>query len=105
MDPVVDRRGTAGRLTQIDAADFEEIADLPLRQANHQIGKKPSAFFADAPRSFGRLARRDRLLEATGDFLKLRDTDRRLTGAVAKLSEEAFRRVWDNPDDADYDRL
>jgi hypothetical protein len=39
------------------------------------------------------------------DFLKLRDTDRRLTVAAAKLSEEAFRRVWDNPDDADYDRL
>jgi len=39
------------------------------------------------------------------DFLKLRDADRRLAGAAAKLSEEAFRRVWDNPDDADYDRL
>lgn len=39
------------------------------------------------------------------DFLKLRDADRRLTGAAAKLSEEAFRRVWDNPDDADYDSL
>ncbi len=23
----------------------------------------------------------------------------------AKLSEDPFRKVWDNPDDADYDRL
>jgi len=39
------------------------------------------------------------------DFLRLRDENRRLTYAAAKLSEEAFTRVWDNPDDADYDRL
>jgi len=39
------------------------------------------------------------------DFLKARDEERRLLGAAAKLSEDAFRRVWDNPDDADYDRL
>ncbi len=39
------------------------------------------------------------------DFLKLHDEERRLLGAAAKLSEDAFRRVWDNPDDADYDRL
>jgi hypothetical protein len=25
--------------------------------------------------------------------------------ASAKLSEPAFKKVWDNPDDADYDRL
>ena len=39
------------------------------------------------------------------DFLTLRDQERRLVGAATKLSEDAFRRVWDNPDDADYDRL
>ncbi len=39
------------------------------------------------------------------DFLRVRDEDRRLTLAATKLSEEAFTRVWDNPDDADYDRL
>ncbi len=39
------------------------------------------------------------------DFLKLRDQERRLTQAATKLSEDAFRRVWDNPDDAEYDRL
>jgi hypothetical protein len=39
------------------------------------------------------------------DFLRVRDEDLRLTHVAAKLSEEAFTRVWDNPDDADYDRL
>jgi len=39
------------------------------------------------------------------DFLKLRDEDRRLIRAVAKLSEKAFQEVWDNPEDAAYDRL
>ncbi len=39
------------------------------------------------------------------DFLRLREDDRRLTRAAAKLSEESFRRVWENPDDAEYDRL
>lgn len=31
--------------------------------------------------------------------------DRQLTQAAAKLSEKAFRRFWDNPADAAYDRL
>lgn len=39
------------------------------------------------------------------DFLRLRDDDARLTRAAARLSEDAFARVWDNPDDADYDPL
>ena len=39
------------------------------------------------------------------DFLKMRDEDRLVTHAATKLSEEAFRQVWDNPDDAEYDRL
>ena len=39
------------------------------------------------------------------DFLKMRDEDRVVTHAAMRLSEEAFRQVWDNPDDAEYDRL
>ena len=39
------------------------------------------------------------------DFLTSRDQDRVLTDAAGRLSEEAFRKVWDNPDDAEYDRL
>ncbi|MEE8583869.1 MAG: toxin-antitoxin system, antitoxin component, Xre family protein [Acidobacteriota bacterium] len=39
------------------------------------------------------------------DFLRSRLIDRELRQASAKLSEESFRRVWDNPDDAEYDHL
>ncbi len=39
------------------------------------------------------------------DFLRQRDDERRLTDAASRLSEGAFARVWDNPDDADYDQL
>jgi hypothetical protein len=39
------------------------------------------------------------------DFLNQRTGDRRLTEAVARISEDALRKVWDNPEDAEYDRL
>ena len=39
------------------------------------------------------------------DFLKMRDEDRLVTHAATTLSEDSFRQVWDNPDDAEYDRL
>jgi hypothetical protein len=39
------------------------------------------------------------------DFLNFRDEDRRLTHAAAKLSEDAFREVWDNDPDSAYDQL
>jgi len=39
------------------------------------------------------------------DFLRGRVDDRRLVRAAAKLSEDAFRKVWDNADDAAYDKL
>lgn len=39
------------------------------------------------------------------DFLRLADKDRRLIREAAKLSENAFSAVWDNPADAAYDRL
>lgn len=39
------------------------------------------------------------------DFLRQRDNDRRLVQAAARLSEEAFRKVWDNSEDAVYDQL
>jgi hypothetical protein len=39
------------------------------------------------------------------DFLRQRSDDIPLSFAAMKLSEDAFRKVWDNPDDADYDRL
>lgn len=39
------------------------------------------------------------------DFLRGREDERRLTDAAAKVSEPAFKAIWDNPDDAEYDRL
>ena len=39
------------------------------------------------------------------DFLRLRDEEQKLTEAASRLSEKAFARVWNTPDDADYDRL
>ena len=39
------------------------------------------------------------------DFLLTRTQDRQLVTAAATLSEAAFQTVWDNADDAEYDRL
>ncbi len=40
------------------------------------------------------------------DFLAQRQADEhRLTHAASRLAEPAFSHVWDNPADADYDRL
>jgi hypothetical protein len=39
------------------------------------------------------------------DLLRQSDDDRLLTAAWMRLSQDAFARAWDNPDDADYDRL
>jgi len=38
-------------------------------------------------------------------FLCHRDLDRRLIRSSAKLSEDVFQKVWDNPDDTEYDQL
>ena len=39
------------------------------------------------------------------DFLRQRSDDSALSAAATRLSADAFRKVWDNPEDADYDRL
>lgn len=39
------------------------------------------------------------------DFLRSREDEQRLTRAAAHASEPAFAKVWDNQDDAEYDRL
>jgi hypothetical protein len=38
------------------------------------------------------------------EFISQRE-DLQLTQAAGKLAEKAFRKVWDNPADAAYDRL
>ncbi len=45
-------------------------------------------------------------VESFVDFLAKRQAEeQRLTHAANRLAEGPFQRVWDNPDDADYDRL
>lgn len=39
------------------------------------------------------------------DFLKSRDEERGNTHAAGALADESLRKIWDNADDADYDRL
>lgn len=39
------------------------------------------------------------------DFLSQRDTDRQLTRAAMIASEPVLEKIWDNPDDAEYDNL
>lgn len=39
------------------------------------------------------------------DFLRTREDERRLVHAAAKVSETSFAAVWDNDEDAAYDRL
>ena len=39
------------------------------------------------------------------DFLRTREGDRALTRAAQKASEASLAKVWENADDADYDRL
>lgn len=39
------------------------------------------------------------------DFLQQRDQDQVLRHAYAQASQEAFNKVWDNDDDAVYDKL
>jgi len=49
----------------------------------------------------------ERLMEVEDfiDFLRQTSEDRQLRLAAAKLSEDAFSKVWDNPEDAEYDSL
>lgn len=39
------------------------------------------------------------------DFLLQKDNDRRLTKMASKMSESAFQKIWDNPEDSEYDKL
>jgi hypothetical protein len=44
-------------------------------------------------------------VESFVDLLRQRNSDQTLTTAATKLSEAAFKKIWDNPEDADYDNL
>ncbi|MEH1770299.1 hypothetical protein [Nostoc sp.] len=45
------------------------------------------------------------LLPQFNDSLNQQNTDHSLTFAAAKLSEPVLLKIWDNPDDAEYDKL
>ncbi|MEG4322127.1 MULTISPECIES: toxin-antitoxin system, antitoxin component, Xre family protein [unclassified Microcoleus] len=45
------------------------------------------------------------VLEDFLDFLLTRSEDSLLTYSATKLSEAAFAKIWDNPEDAEYDEL
>jgi len=39
------------------------------------------------------------------DFLRAREDEQRLTHAASRASEPSFAQVWDNDEDAAYDRM
>jgi len=39
------------------------------------------------------------------EFLWAREEENDLVGWAGRLSEQSFSKVWDNPEDADYDNL
>jgi hypothetical protein len=39
------------------------------------------------------------------EFLRFKAEEHQTTAAVTTFSEQAFAKVWDNPDDAEYDKL
>jgi len=49
----------------------------------------------------------DKILEVEDfvDFLVQRNLDKALVKAASKLTEPVLQKVWDNPDDAEYDNL
>ena len=44
-------------------------------------------------------------VEDFGDFLRVRAEEQVLLKSATRASEPAFKKIWDNPEDADYDRL
>ncbi|WP_333412733.1 toxin-antitoxin system, antitoxin component, Xre family protein [Microcoleus sp. T2B6] len=45
------------------------------------------------------------VLEDFMDFLLTRSEDRLLVYTATQLSEAVFAKIWDNPEDAEYDEL
>ncbi len=39
------------------------------------------------------------------NFLESRGKEDNLVNAAGKLSEQSFQKIWDNPEDAEYDNL
>ncbi|MBF2058014.1 MAG: toxin-antitoxin system, antitoxin component, Xre family protein [Cyanobacterium sp. T60_A2020_053] len=43
--------------------------------------------------------------ELEKDIIQAENFDQELTTAYTKMSEQAFSKIWDNPEDTDYDDL
>ena len=54
-----------------------------------------------------RLLPPERIIEVEDfvDFLQARDLERSLVKQAGQTSEATFKKIWDNPDDSEYDRL
>lgn len=109
-------RSPVFRLTPYPYGHFFTLAPLPakgyVRQNSSKMTQRRYAVPADSPQVETliekiRILPPEKLVEVEDfvDFLRQREADRRLIRSAAKLSEAAFQKVWDNPDDADYDKL
>jgi len=77
-----------------------------MRESRYEHGKKITQQEQELIEKIRSLApERAAEVEDFVDFLRHRTEDRGLVRAAAKFSEAAFRKVWDNPEDAVYDQL
>ena len=74
------------------------------RRTPRRRGTKPRRSSASLARSIAALPPAKRA--AVADFVeRLLNDDRALVEATKRSSEAVFGRIWDNPDDAENDRL
>ncbi len=105
-----------GRMIKIEQLDREEHKKL----TQHKNEFKQRGFIMQAKQHADTISRHEHVLiekirslppsrvtevEDFIDFLRQSNADRQLTSAAATLSEKTFQQVWDNPEDAEYDRL
>ena len=89
----------------LEADCFDQIViatdDMRIAEACFNFGAEVAVTAADHASGTDRVAE----VEDFVDFLRARAEERRLVDAASRLSEPSLQEVWDNPDDAEYDRL
>lgn len=118
-DSVPARRGPAPKAPAADRA-HPEAAQVPATfcdgDARHRLAagrtlvcEEPTLNTRRAQSLIDKLQRlppeRQAEVEDFVDFLRSREGDQRLVSVAARASAPAFAAVWDNQDDAEYDRL
>ncbi|HRZ61385.1 MAG TPA: hypothetical protein P5163_12395 [Rubrivivax sp.] len=85
--------------------DFLQATSRPV--AATLVRRAPPAAARRGARPAGgpQPAQRVRAGEAFADFLRALEEGRCLPHAVARASEASFAKVWDNDEDAAYDRM